>query len=409
MAFLYLVSPYERLTPVYQRFARIKDTEKVSLLQAKGRILAEDIYSNEDIPPMARSTVDGYAVKSADTMGASPETPSMLIKKGEISIGTIPQEEIGPGETMYIPTGGILPPGADAVEMIEYTEEIPPYVEMYKSVAPGENTVQPGEDIKKGMLLIPKGTKLHERHIGLLAYAGIISIPVYRKPKIAIFSTGDEIIPPENLSTPGKMRDANGPMLKAMFSEIGEIIPVNPAIIPDDKEYLLQTLLKTLEIADIIMLSGGSSAGTRDLVVEVIESLPAVEILFHGLRISPGKPTIVAVANNKPILGLPGHPASCFVSAKLIGINIVSYISGNNRQVPLTFIRGVANSEIYSKPGIEEYIRVKIDFSTSPPAVVPMVTQSGITYTLAVADGLMRIPPEKEGISIGEEVEVMLL
>ncbi len=409
MAFLYLVSPSERLTPIYHRYSRIEDTEEVSIFQASGRILAEDIYSTENIPPLPRSTVDGYAVKSEDTMGASPETPAMLLKKGEIHIGEIPKEDIAPGQTMYIPTGGILPEGADAVEMIEYTEEISPYVEMYRSVAPGENTVQPGEDIKEGMLLIPKGTKLHARHIGLLAYAGITTVKVYRKPKIAIFSTGDEIVPPDSYPEPGKMRDANGPMLKAMFGGIGEILDVSPVIIPDKREAMEKALKEALNIADIVMLSGGSSAGTRDLVVSVIKSLPDSEILFHGLRISPGKPTIVAVSGGKPILGLPGHPASCFVSAKLIGTNIVEYIAGSNRQTPFVFIRGIIKTEVYSKPGIEEYLRVKIDFSTSPPTVEPMITQSGITYTLAMADGLARIPPEKEGLSAGEEVEVMLL
>ncbi|UZN23248.1 molybdopterin molybdenumtransferase MoeA [bacterium 3DAC] len=409
MAFLYLVSPSERLTPAYHRFARIKETEDISIFQAKGRVLAKDIYSSENIPPLPRSTVDGYAVKSEDTMGASPETPAMLLKIGEIHISELPKEKIAPGQTMYIPTGGILPEGADAVEMIEYTEEIPPYVEMYRSVAPGENTVQPGEDIKEGMLLISKGTKLHARHIGLLAYAGITTVTVYRKPKIAIFSTGDEIVPPDTKPGPGKMRDANRPMLKSLFADMGEILNVSPTIIPDEREAMEKALKEALETADIVMLSGGSSAGTRDLVVSVIESMSKSEILFHGLRISPGKPTIVAVAGGKPILGLPGHPASCFVSAKLIGTNIVEYISGSDRQTPFVFIRGVMKTEVYSKPGIEEYLRVKLDFSTSPPTVEPMITQSGITYTLAMADGLARIPPEKEGLSAGEEVEVMLL
>ncbi len=409
MAFLYLVSPSERLNTILPRFSRIEETETLSIFEAVGRVAAEDIYSDEDIPPLPRSTVDGYAVKSEDTMGATPETPAMLLKKGEISIGKVPEDGIGPGETMYIPTGGILPEGANAVVMIEYTEEIPPYIEIYRGVSPAENTVMPGEDIKKGMLLIKKGTKLHARHIGLLAYTGKTEIKVYRKPKIAIFSTGDEIVPPDKTPPIGKMRDANGPMLKALFSSMGTIIDTDITIIPDKEDSLRKALEDATQKADVVLLSGGSSAGTRDLVVSVIESLPESEIIFHGLRISPGKPTIVAVSGGKPVIGLPGHPASCFVSAKIVASTIIDYISGNDNLKPLTFIRAVMAKEVFSKPGIEEYIRVSVDFSTTPPRVYPMVTQSGITYTLAVADGLARIPAEKEGVAEGEEVEVMLL
>jgi len=409
MAFLYLVSPHERLISIYNHFKKIDEQEIIKLQDAVGRVLAENIYSRENIPPLPRSTVDGYAVKADDIMGATYETPAMLFKKGEIKIGEIPQEKLNPGETMYIPTGGILPKGADAVEMIEYTEEIPPYVEMYRSVSPGENTVQPGEDIRQGMLLIEKGSKLHERHIALLSYVGITRIKVYREPNIAIFSTGDEIVPPHEKPEPGKMRDANGPMLKAIFRSYGNVLNTSPSIIPDNLEIMKETLHEWLDKSDVLILSGGSSAGIRDLVISAIESLPNSKILFHGLKISPGKPTIVAVANGKPILGLPGHPASCFVSAKIIGINIIDYVSGNKKPQPITFIRGIMKTEVYSKAGIEEYIRVTLDFSSKPPIVTPLITQSGIIYTLSIADGLARIPPEKEGLSAGEEVEVMLL
>jgi len=405
VAFLHLISPQQKLQDILKNFRRINTTEKLHIYTATARVVAEDIYANENIPPLPRSTVDGYAVIAEDTTGATEATPALLKLVGRLEIGKIPDIEIHPGECAYIPTGGILPRGSNGVVMLEYTDESAGFVEVFRGIAPGENTVQPGEDIREGSLLIPTGTRLHERHIGLLAYTGIIEIATYRKPTIKIFSTGNEVVPPQQTPKPGQVRDANGPMLMAMFSNLGEV-DKEITIIPDDQNKLTNAIESSNE--DVIIFSGGSSAGMSDHVEAAIQAAGG-RILAHGLTIKPGKPTLIGEVNGRPIIGLPGHPASCFVSAKLVAEPIIRWISGENKLKPAIFIRGIVASDIPSRAGIEEYIRVKINFSEGIPLVTPLYTQSGIVFTLAHADGLARIPPEKEGLEKGEEIEVMLL
>ncbi len=405
MAFLHLIDPQKKLRELLTSFRRMTVTERIHIYDGLGRILAEDIKAHEDIPPLPRSTVDGYAVIAEDTTGASEATPALLKLVGRLEIGSIPELEIRPGECAYIPTGGILPKGSNGVVMLEYTDESAGFVEVFRGIAPGENTVQPGEDIKQGLLLIPAGTRLHERHIGLLAYTGITEINAYKKPTIKIFSTGNEVIPPDQTPKPGQVRDANGPMLMAMFGNLGKVTR-EIAIIPDSEEKLTKAIENSDE--DVIIFSGGSSAGVSDHVEAAIRNAGG-RILAHGLTIKPGKPTLIGEVEGKPIIGLPGHPASCFVSAKLVAEPIIQWISGENTLKPAVFIRGIVASDIPSRAGIEEYIRVKIDFSGGIPMVTPLYTQSGIVFTLAQADGLARIPPEKEGLERGEEIEVMLL
>jgi len=289
------------------------DFEKVSLDEALHRVLAQDIIASSDFPPFARSAMDGYAVGARDSFGASETTPGLFEVIGEVRMGETPTVHVGPGQAARIGTGGFLPAGADAVVMVEYTQIIDEStIEVFRAVAPGDHVVQQGEDIGSDERLLEHGHRLRAQDVGALAALGITTLEVYRRPIVAIISTGDELVPPHALPRGGQIRDTNTYTLSSLAKEAGAIsLPLG--IAHDSLQALIPKLRTGLTQADIVVISAGSSIGARDLTVNTITSLPDSEVLLHGVAVSPGKPTILARVGSKYVWGLPGHAVSAMI------------------------------------------------------------------------------------------------
>ncbi len=394
----------ELLFHLVERTPRV---EKVKLDVAVGRVLAQDIYADQDVPNFSRSTVDGYAVRAADTFGAGEGLPAYLEVVGEVHMGCWPEWTLHPGTAVKIPTGGMLPEGADAVVMVEYTEVLEGgTIEVTRPVAPGENVIRRGEDIAAGQRVLEQGKTLRPHDVGALAAAGKEEIPVAVPPRVAILSTGDEVVPPGTRAEVGQVRDINGPALAAAVREDGGN-PVLLGIVPDRYEELLGRAKKALE-NDLILISGGSSVGTRDVTAGVIEALGPPGILAHGVSVRPGKPTILAVVQGKPVLGLPGHPASALVAYGLFVRPLIRRLLGAE---PETFSRPVAariSRNIASAAGREDHIRVVLKERNGELWAEPVLGKSGLISTLVKADGTVVIPAAREGLTEGEAVKVQL-
>ncbi|MBP1450094.1 MAG: molybdopterin biosynthesis protein, partial [Thermoproteus sp.] len=285
-------------------------TEEVGLLEAYGRVLAEDVYSQVDVPPFDRSTVDGYAVVSADVAGASELAPAALRLKGRIETGQFPEFELGPGEAVEVATGAPVPRGADAVVMVEYTAERGGSVMVYRSAYPGENIMSAGSDISAGELVLRRCTKLTQREIGVLAAVGRPRVKVFKRPRVAVISTGNELAPPGAPLAPGKLYDVNTYSISAAVVEAGGV-PIIKGIVGDDPAQYKRALEEALAEADVVLLSGGTSAGLADLTYRVLGEMG--ELLFHGIMVRPGKPTVAADVGGKLVVGLPGYPSSALM------------------------------------------------------------------------------------------------
>jgi molybdopterin molybdotransferase len=401
------VKTREQVWGEFQRFPLL-DTEEVPLAQGLNRVLAEPIVSKEDLPPFIRSTVDGYAVRAQDTFGASESLPSLLEIVGEVDMGEVPALELNNGKAARIPTGGMLPAGADSVVMVEYTEELDQQsVAISRSVAPLENVIRPGDDFRAGQVALQAGRRLRPQEIGLLAGLGQEKIIVRRQPKAAIISTGDEIVPVEQDPRPGELRDINSHSLAAMVRECGGV-PLLLGLAPDQFAELRTKCQQALDGADICLISGGSSVGSRDLTLDVLTSFNHSEILAHGVAISPGKPTILVKTGEKGFWGLPGHVASAMVVFQVLVRPFMSYLSGTDlslgegRPIQAQLSRNVA-----SKQGREDFIRVRLRQDDSGLAADPIFGESALISTLVHADGLIRIHRQAEGLYAGETVEVI--
>ena len=396
--FLRVVSLDEAVR-VIQGIAPAPAEEEVALPEALRRVLARDMFAAENIPGFARTTVDGYAVRAADTTGAGEAIPAILRMAGEISMGATPKRPLHPGEGMYIPTGAMLPDGADAAVMIEYTERIGDEVLVKRPVAPGENVILAGEDFMKGALVLPGGRCLSPRDVGILAAAGSYRVSVKRKPVVGIISTGNELVPVQATPGPGQVRDANGPMCAAFVEDAG----CNPrpyGIVRDDRDGLGRALDTAIGECDAILISGGSSKDVRDLAASVIAEKG--DVLIHGIGISPGKPTIIGRAAGRPVIGLPGHPASAYVILHALGRPLLSAMSGSLR--PERRVSVVLAENIPSQKGRVEFVRVRIEEGRA----VPCFGKSGLLNTFVGSDGLLQVPADREGFEAGENVEVIL-
>jgi len=351
----------EEVLALYQRFSPL-DAEEVALLDAAGRVVAAEIRAPEDIPPFPRASMDGYAVRAQDTFGATPGSPQYLTIIGEVAMGAVPDRQVAPGEALRLPTGAMLPPGADAVVMVEYTAEHPDLtLEVRRPVAPGENVLQPGEDVPQGEALFSAGRRLRPQDIGLLAALGIISIPVHRRPLTAVISSGDEIVPVSQTPGPAQVRDSNAYLASAWVELLGGA-PFLWGIVPDDYRALKNSLAGALAEADLILISGGSSVGVRDLTMEAIQALPGAEILVHGVAIRPGKPTILAAVSGKPLLGLPGHPASAAVVMHVLGRPLLARLAGlSDYQTDRGgCVRARLSRNLAGAIGREDFVRVRL-------------------------------------------------
>ncbi len=385
-------------------------SEKVSLTDSVGRILAEDIQSDIDLPDFSRSIMDGFAVTGSSTFGAGEGNPAYLNVKGTVSMGNKPDFSVGPGEAVRISTGGMLPTGADSVVMIEHTEVIDDTtIEVYRSVAPGQNMVAVGEDIKKGEVILRCGGKIRPQEAGMLAALGKQTVTAYKRPQIGIISTGDEVVAVHECPGPGQIRDVNSYTLSGLIQEIGATaIPFG--IVRDDYEALLKKSTQALAQCDIVLVSGGSSVGARDFTIEVIAALEDSEILFHGISISPGKPTILARVRNKAFWGLPGHVVSAMVVFSRIVKPFIEHVSGradvHRKKIRLT---AKLSRNLASAQGRVDYIRIRLQQKEGVLWAEPILGKSGLISTMVKADGLIEIGMNTEGLDEGTEVEVILV
>jgi molybdopterin molybdotransferase len=361
----------------YRHRFRKSETEVVFLEDAHQRVLAQDVYSDMDLPEFSRSTMDGYAVMAASTFGASMGSPAWLSMSGSIAMGEQPAFEIGPGEAARIATGGMLPKGADSVVMIEFTEAVDEHtLEVYKSVAPGQNLMEKGEDFEKGKIILTDGTYIRPQEAGLMAAFGISTLKVYKKPVIGIVSTGDEVVVVSEIPSMGKIRDINTHTLRGQVIASGAI-PKSYGIIRDNEEELYSICEKALAETDMVLISGGSSVGTRDYTTEVLKKLPDSTILFHGISISPGKPTLLAMAAGKAVWGLPGHVVSAMVVFDMVVKPFIQTLTGIKCQDEDCFrIPAILTRNVPSAQGREEFVRVKLKKNGDDILAEPLLGKS---------------------------------
>ncbi len=378
-------------------------TVEVSIGEAPARILAEEIVAPEDIPPFSRSLVDGYAVKAKDTYGARESTPALLVPKGEIRVGETTDKAVGDGEAVYVATGAMVPSGADGVVMQEQVRPSADDLEVTGSIRRGENICFKGEDIGKGEVVLHKGKALSPFDLGVLAALGITRIHVYRQPVIGLASSGNEVVPAETLPPAGKIRDINTHTISNLLKARG--CAVFFAGIAEDSLSDLTEKLSLMRECDMILLSGGSSKGQADFVTAAIEALGG-RVLFHGINIRPGKPTILAVLWGKPVFGLPGHPVSCAMVVLRFVLPLAERLKGETRTTGPCVIRGALATNVPSSYGVEEYVRVTVERDGSAFIVTPVFAKSSVISTLSKADGYFVVPEGTEGLEAGVEVEV---
>jgi molybdopterin molybdotransferase len=392
--------------------------ETVPLAGALRRVPAEPVAAPHPLPGFARSTVDGYAVRAADTYGVSEGLPGYLTVTGAVQMGAEPDVPVGPGAAVAMPTGGVLPPGADAVVMIEYTAEaMPGTIEVIRPVAPGEGVVRADEDARAGEEIIPAGRPLRPQDLGMLAAAGVTSVRVHARPVVTIFSTGDEVVPPQTeVLKPGQVRDATTAALAALVTDAGGA-PVPGGIVPDDPGALEKALRGALPSSDVIVISAGSSVGIRDETAGAVARLGPPGIWCHGLAIKPGKPTLLAecgegggiaeepgAAPGIPVIGLPGNPRSALVVFRLIGAPVVRLVGGCTLPPPEASARARLARDLASASGRLDVVQVKV----SAGVATPVFGLSALLSVLTDADGYIIIPEEATGLDAGTEVEVIL-
>ena len=394
---LNVITVEEAIKILKDNFSESVQNETVLLDEAFGRIAAEDILSGEDVPSFSRSTMDGYALKAADTYGSGESMPAMLDIVGEILMGESADMTLESGKCIKISTGGMLPEGADAVIPVENTDEDNGLCLVYKSVSPFENVTKKGDDIKVGECVIKKCTVLSPAHIGLLASVGKAEINVKKLPKVGIISTGNEIIEADEKLAAGKIREVNSHSLSAQCCSYGCEVK-RYGTFKDEYEKIFSAVETAKNECDIVLISGGSSAGTKDMTVHVIEKIGTV--FAHGLAMKPGKPTIIGQADGKAVFGLPGHPAACWFVTEIIVKQLVNILLGKEEKEITQKLKITEN--ISSNHGREEFICVKTDGETA----VPVYGKSGLMSILCEADGYIRIDRNCEGLKKDETVEV---
>jgi len=383
--------------------------ENIDTADAWSRVLAENVRAREDMPGFRRACMDGYAVRAASTFGASESGPAWLEIAGSIAMGEIPDFDLAHGQAVRIATGGMLPRGADAVVMVEHTEAVDELsVEVYKSVAPLQHVIDPSEDFAGDQVVLKKGSLIRPQELGLAAGLGYSTLAVFKTPRVGIISTGDEVIPIDQTPVPGKIRDINSYSLSAQIREAGGE-PVRYGIIKDDPRALEAACEKAVAETDMVLISGGSSVGTRDYTVEVLSGLPDTDILVHGMSVSPGKPTILARAGDKPVWGLPGQVVSAMVVLKIVVIPFLNQIQGLTKvlsrvRVPARLTRNLASAQ-----GRRDFVRVALEKGENGLEARPVLGKSGLIRTMVHAHGLLEIGEHVEGLEKGSLEDIILL
>jgi molybdopterin molybdotransferase len=390
---------------------RRTEVETVDLDDALGRVPAEPLRAPHDLPGFARATVDGYAVRAADTFGASESLPAYLTLAGGVKMGEAAAVDVAPGTALAIPTGGALPPSADAVVMVEHAQEpLPGAIEVMRPAAPGDGMVRADEDARAGAELAPAGRALRAQDLGMLAAAGVTRLGVHARPRVAIVSTGDELVPGETTELEvGQVRDATAPALAAQVREAGGD-PSFAGIVPDDRDALEATLRRALTGSgeaggcDLLVVSAGSSVGARDETAAAIAALGEPGIWCHGLALRPGKPTLLADCGGVPVIGLPGNPRSALVVFRLIGMPLVRHVGGCTEPPPEPAVRARLGRDLPSSAGRLDVVQV----SLGEGVATPLFGSSSLLSILAHADGYLVVPEAATGLPAAAEVEVTL-
>jgi molybdopterin molybdotransferase len=380
-------------------------TETVPLASALHRVPVAPVTAPHALPGFARSTVDGYAVRAADTYGVSDGLPGYLDITGAVRMGAAPDVTVSPGTAVSMPTGGMLPRGADAVVMVEYTAEaMPGTIEVVRPVAPGDGVVRADEDAAPGADLVPAGRPLRAQDLAMLAAAGVTSVTAHARPLVTIFSTGDEVVPHDTPALlPGQVRDATAVALAALVTESGGQ-PVQAGIVTDDPGLLEAALRTALASSDLIVISAGSSVGARDETAAVVGRLGPPGIWCHGLAIRPGKPTLLAECEGVPVVGLPGNPRSALVIFRLIGMPLVWLVGGCTRPPAEPSVRARLDRDLASAAGRLDVVQVRV----SDGFAIPVFGMSALLSVLTAADGYVIVPEEATGLDAGTEVDVTL-
>ncbi len=411
--FLTLLPPADALKKLLDHIQADPVPEQAETEHALGRVLISPVCAPHPLPEFARTTVDGYAVNAADTFGASESLPVYLELDGEVPMGAAPDITLSAGKCVLIHTGGMLPKGADAAVMLEYTQQARPNeMEILRAVAVGENVIEIGEDVKGGQQVIPSGTRLRPAEIGGLMALGYTEVSVARKPKVGILSSGDEVIHPSQNPSPGQVRDINAFTLSSSVEKAGGIA-VHYGIIPDTYEEMFAVTERAKAECDLVVVTAGSSASTRDLTSQILDELGQPGVLVHGVNTRPGKPTILAVCDGVPMIGLPGNPVSALVNTQLFVEPVINTLLGESVTRPQPRIQAELTINLPSQAGREDWVPVKLVRPSHPRAegwlAEPIFGKSNLIFTLSRADGLLKIPADATGLSAGEMAEVYLM
>lgn len=404
-----------KVTPLQEVLASIRTfsvvgTEIEMLDRCVGRILAEDMVSDINLPDFDRATMDGYAVQARSTFGASEGTPALFSVVGSVEMGEAPAVSVKAGDAVRIATGGMLPPGADCVVMVEHTQKIDDNtIEVFKSVSPLQHVMEKGEDLRKGQQVLSKGGLIRPQELGVLAALGKTHVSVYRRPVVGIVSSGDEIVPIEETPGLSQLRDVNAHTLGGLVQYSGGT-PVFMGIAKDTFDDLDRFCRQALSKADMVLISGGSSVGSRDFTLEVLQGLPASQILVHGVSISPGKPTILARSQEKVLWGLPGQVTSAMIVFHVMVGPALQRIAGHSSDgSEKTYsVFATLSRNLSSVQGREDYVRVRLVRQGKNLVAEPILGKSGLLHTMVKADGLIRINKDSEGLDEGTRVGVML-
>lgn len=405
---LHVASPQQAKDLLFEKFGHLStEAEEAALADALGRVLAAPVLARQDVPGFDRSMVDGYALRAADTFGCGESLPAMLRVAGEVLMGRPAAVACGPGQCVAVPTGGQVPEGADAVVMVEYTEDYGDGgIGVTKPVAPGQHIIFSQDDVAAGGQVFEKGKRLNAADIGALAALGETRVKVARRPVVGILSTGDEIVEEGAAPAMGQVRDVNAPLLWACLAQSGAL-PRRYGICPDEFGALCAAVEKMADECDVVLLSGGSSVGARDAVQRVVERLGA--LYLHGIAIKPGKPTIFGEVAQKPLVGLPGHPVAVFFVYTLFVAPLLGGMMGEAAPLPKPGYRARLASAIPSNHGREEYVAVHLEAAPGGLAAFPVMGKSGLITQLSRADGYLKIPRDREGHAAGDEVEITAL
>ncbi len=407
--FLKLIPTQEALRILLSNIEIKVASERIRTIDSLGRVTAASIRSPIPLPTFPRSTVDGFAVRAADTFGASESLPAYLRLNGEIHMGSAPGFDINSGEAGLIHTGGMLPGSSDAVVMLEYTQTVgADTIEILRPVAVGENIIKVGEDVQVGEEVIQPGVRIRPAEIGGMAAEGIVEVDVAKKPLVGILSSGDEVISPEENILPGQVRDINSYTLSALLERTGAI-PKRYGVFPDEFDQIFAAAARAVAECDMVIITAGSSASERDLTARVINQLGLPGVLVHGVNIKPGKPTILAVCNHKAVIGLPGNPVSALVIAGLFAVPVVESLLGLSSVGVRPKFQARLSTNVPSQAGREDFVAACLVTDYEGYQVEPIFSKSNLIFSLVRANSMIRVPPDATGLSAGEMVEVYLL